>query len=396
MIRRPVGPVSLRKTATILLFAFLLMWPLTDAKAQTRLGPLGAGLACNPAVYNPGTAPVTADCSITPQLFVNPVGTNCTVNATCVSGSTNDSARTLVATASGITITLPGPGANGASGYSFALDPRTASNFNLKTPSGVIYGCGTAGATVNLAYSAAVATDGTNWLCTPFAAGTAPVGGGGTIAWVRDNFASSAASNLSSFSVTLSATNAGDLFVVSVRGFNSGGVSQISGSTVSTGNGTTCAHVAGAFNAGVATSMWADMWNCPNNAAAGSVTFTVTYASVGSSPNTTNYPQLAVGEFSGAKTSGADMGLGSSANITTAATSLSIATTGSAGVGDLVVSTSQPSVASPTGYGANQTAFSSDVDTSYQIVASPGIITHSYNYAAANAGVFSIGAFAHP
>jgi hypothetical protein len=167
-----------RAMRTLLTVLCCVLWAVTCYAQGTRLGPLGAGLTCNPAVYNQGNQPVTADCPITPQLFVNAVSASCTINSNCVTGSTNDSARILVATVSGMTFTLPPIGANGTAGYSVALDPRVpVTNYNVATgSSAVIYGCGpTAAATVNLTYPADLATDGTNWQCSPY-------GGGGTAA----------------------------------------------------------------------------------------------------------------------------------------------------------------------------------------------------------------------
>jgi hypothetical protein len=157
----------------LLLAALCSLVLLGTAEAQTRLGPLGPGLACNPLVYNPGTAPVTADCTITPQLFYEGHATSCTINSTC--GSVNDSGKLLTATTTGVTFTTPGPGAAGGAGYSFGID-ATGDAYSIHTPSGTIYGCGPAGSTVSLSTQASITPDGTNWMCTPLG-GTS--GGGG-------------------------------------------------------------------------------------------------------------------------------------------------------------------------------------------------------------------------
>jgi hypothetical protein len=157
----------------LLLAALCSLVLLGTAEAQTRLGPLGPGLACNPLVYNPGTAPVTADCTITPQLFYEGHATSCTINSTC--GSVNDSGKLLTATTTGVTFTTPGPGAAGGAGYSFGID-ATGDAYSIHTPSGTIYGCGTAGSTISISTQASITPDGTNWMCTPLG-GTS--GGGG-------------------------------------------------------------------------------------------------------------------------------------------------------------------------------------------------------------------------
>jgi surface antigen len=213
---------------------------------------------------------------------------------------------------------------------------------------------------------------------------------------VRDNNTGSGTTAVSTLNVTLTTTNAGDLFVALLGGYNAG--VAITGTTVSTNNGTACAHVAGTLANEGPTTSWSDMWNCPNNAAGGSVTLTATYTvPAGANPaNTTNYPSLTVGEFSGAKPSAPDMGLGGLATYPSSATIMNVATTGSVGVGDLVVSRNEEGTGTFTSYGVGQTAFSNDAAASYQIVATAGTITHTYNFSPSGTGALSIGAFAHP
>jgi hypothetical protein len=147
----------------LLLAALCCLLSLASADAQTRLGPLGPGLACNPTVYNPGTAPVIADCPLTSQVFYEAHTASCTINSTC--GSTNDSGKLLTATAAAVTFTLAAPGAAGTAGYNFGYD---GSHSYTLTSTANIYGCGATSTSVTLSYGASVTPDGTAWQCTPY------------------------------------------------------------------------------------------------------------------------------------------------------------------------------------------------------------------------------------
>jgi hypothetical protein len=160
---------TMRRLACLLL---LVSWFLTpDSWSQTRLGPLGPGLACNPTTYNPGTAPVTADCPLTPQTFLEGHATSCTINSTC--GSTNDAGKQLYATAAGVTFTVPAPGGAGSAGYSFGYNGY-AYSINA-SPAFINGSCGPTGTSLSgLAFGVSLTSDGVNWQCTPFV-GTTPL-----------------------------------------------------------------------------------------------------------------------------------------------------------------------------------------------------------------------------
>jgi hypothetical protein len=171
MVQRTVKQPRIKSGAGLLLAALCCVFWAVTCYAQTRLGPLGPGLACNPTTYNPGTAPVTADCPLTPQLFEEDHSSSCVINSTC--GSANDSGKLLTATAS-ITFTLPAPGAAGSAGYMFGYDG--SHSYTLTTTGGTIYGgCGNGTATASaLALQVMVVPSSSgNWQCVPYGGGAA-------------------------------------------------------------------------------------------------------------------------------------------------------------------------------------------------------------------------------
>lgn len=142
---------------------------------------LGGGLASSPTTYNAGTQTIANGSTLAPQLFYIAEPSSCTINSTCKSGSTNDSGLLPTPTASGVTITLPSPGAAGTKKYNIGYDNADA--YSISTPTGSIYGCGSgSGSTVTAVSSRVELTpDGTNWQCAPWSsitalsAGTVPV-----------------------------------------------------------------------------------------------------------------------------------------------------------------------------------------------------------------------------
>jgi hypothetical protein len=168
MVQRAMKRPRIKSGAGLLLAAMCcVLWAVT-CYAQTRLGPLGAGLTCNPAVYNPGTAPVIADCPLAPQLFYDGHSSSCTINTSC--GSTNDGGKLLTATASGVTFTVPAPGGVGSATYSFGYNGNAYSITSVATING---NCGPVGNTLSLiAFSVSLTSDGINWQCTPFGWGS--------------------------------------------------------------------------------------------------------------------------------------------------------------------------------------------------------------------------------
>jgi hypothetical protein len=326
-----------------------------------------------------------------------PTGGGVTITGVSLSGNTftpgtAGTVGTASATVSGGSFTGTWSLQTSGTDHSGTTCVNYGTNFTIASATGVLSNSTSAASGANPGVCVVATQAGATG--SPFAqAETITGSAAGSIAYVRDNLNYSVSTAQTTITVTLSTTNAGDLFVVIIGGDSGTGANQPTATTVTASNGTTCTHATGAGPTGITNGQWIDMWNCPNNATAVAVTFTATFTNTTS--NQVNYPQLTVGEFSGAKTSGADMGLGANATHSSA-TSMSVGpTTGSVALNDLVVSGTVPSN-NQNSLGANQIAFTSNPDMSYQIVAAAGAITHTYGFASSTNAALSIGAFAHP
>lgn len=126
---------------------------------------LGAGLAATPTTYNAGTQTAANGSTITPQLFLVARATSCAVNSNCNGSSTNDSGAYFVATAAGVTFTVPNAAAAGTGGFSFGYDGSHP--YALSTAGSAIYGtCGSGSTSVSgIAEDVQLTSDGANWKC---------------------------------------------------------------------------------------------------------------------------------------------------------------------------------------------------------------------------------------
>jgi hypothetical protein len=214
-------------------------------------------------------------------------------------------------------------------------------------------------------------------------------GGGGGIAFVQQVYLSSGVDGVTTIVVTLTGTTIGNFFVAVAGSYNT---STGTTTTLTTNNGSACFNVTNAL--AVSAPQLCNIMFCPNNAAGGSVQFTVTFSA------TVGFPILLVAEFSGVtNTSGADIGIGNTF-INGSIQNMSIATNGTITQNNqLVVSGVVPSTAGATGSGGSQIVFpgSGNTDITYQIIDTSGTtITHSYTFGVTQADVASIAAFSHP
>jgi hypothetical protein len=226
-----------------------------------------------------------------------------------------------------------------------------------------------------------------------------PVGSGAVtgIVFVQGAGGSTAsAAGVTSQTTSLPGTVAGNFFVALTSAYWTGATGLFPAAlTATTNNGTACFHAGATYNHPVTPNLLTDISFCPNNAASGAVTFTVT-----ATTNNMDYAELLVAEFSGVTaTSGADIGKGNTLSTTTATASL--ATSGTLTQNNqLVVSVLTPATSNPTSAtGTNQIVFPSSVGNrlaSYSIVNTSGsAVTHAWALTSQAVGV-SIAAFSHP
>ena len=151
------------------------VWAGLDASNHMVTGvptiTLAPGLATTPSTYNSGTQTAIPGSTISTQLFYKAEATSCTINSTCNSPSTNDSALLPTFTAPGKTLTLPTPGAVGSNSYQGGWDGTNS--YSVTAGGATIYGCGTSGTTVSgISYQTQFISDGTNWQCLPSGGGS--------------------------------------------------------------------------------------------------------------------------------------------------------------------------------------------------------------------------------
>jgi hypothetical protein len=153
------------KRATLALLCCVL-WAVT-CYAQTtavRPSPLGPGLCASCSVYNPGTQYPIPDQPINLQSFYEAHGTSYTVLGP-------DAGKLLTASAAGVTFTVPAPGANGTSGYSFGYNGNAYTLVSSATING---NCGPTGTSLSgLTFPVTLTSDGVNWQCTASGWGSA-------------------------------------------------------------------------------------------------------------------------------------------------------------------------------------------------------------------------------
>jgi len=224
---------------------------------------------------------------------------------------------------------------------------------------------------------------------------------GAGIAYLQDKFVGNSNPGISNLSLNLPTTTTGSMFVVSLSGYSDGTILTTS-ATVTTTPTMTC-NLATPFtlHTGTTGTPWAVIWYCPNNSG-GSRTFNTSYTN-NASGGTVSYPSMVVSEFSGAKTTtAADAGVGNFNNVNgLTAISVALASGGAPQAGDLVVSAVTPAASTVTSNSSTPAGFvdfSSDTAKSdlYQITTAAGVVTHTFNFAAATDATAVIAAFTHP
>lgn len=229
------------------------------------------GIGSSASTYNPGTQTVTNGSSIFLQgPFYHANTTSCTLNSTCVGGSTNDSGYLLTPTAASVTYTAPNPGTVGSSAYNFGYDGTHSYSITTVGGTATFYGACGAGATTASALTVPVTilTDGTNYMCFPNGGSG---GGSGTVTSVGLSVPAT-----SIFAATGSpVTTAGTLGLTTTG--TSGGIpyfsstSQLATSTLLTAHGVVLGE--GAGTAPVATSAGTSGQVLTSNGASADPTF---------------------------------------------------------------------------------------------------------------------------
>jgi hypothetical protein len=355
--------------------ACCVLWAVT-CYAQTtgqRPSPLGPGLCSNCTVYNPGTQLPLPDQPIYPQLFYEAHATNYTVLST-------DGGKLLTATANGVTFTVPAAGGPGTAGYAFGYNGVNAYALTV-LGGGVINGAcgGTPSATLSAINTPILlTTDGTNWQCAAFGVTTA-VGGAITATGVH-GFTNPGTT------LTLTGTTAGNFFTVELASIGAGNTATAY--TLTTNNGTSCTEVPNAFARTANGNASSDIWYCPNNAAAGSITFTTV-------PTGGSTIFVCAQEWHGVASVSPEVGIGNKAISGTQVTTASVQTNVNlTQASQLIVSIAGDDTTFPTGVGAGQTLI--DSLASYQIGGTSGSpITHTFNWSGLNWVTLSIAVFKH-
>jgi hypothetical protein len=213
---------------------------------------------------------------------------------------------------------------------------------------------------------------------------------------VQDVYQLNGGPSVTTWLPVINGTTSGNLIVLIISGFSNGsGDLLTSVNFVGASNGLTCTEATGTFvNSAGASVLFSDIFYCMNNPSSANITLHFGFTYPGS--NSVQAVQATIAEFSGAATTSADAGLGTTYN-NAATTLVSLATTGSVPqTNDLVVSGTWSGVSAPTAIGSGQIDFASDASkiSSYQLLTS-GVITHTYTLASQTA-VGSIAAFKHP
>ena len=142
--------------------------PTFQAAGGFTAPTLSPGLATTPGTYNAGAQTLTSGSTLSPQIFYKAETSSCTLNSTCNSPSTNDTALLPTFTNASLTGTLPNPSTVGSGSYQIGYDGTHSYSVTTVGGTASIYGCGTPGTTVSgIAYQTQFVTDGTNYQCIP-------------------------------------------------------------------------------------------------------------------------------------------------------------------------------------------------------------------------------------